>query len=59
MQENSNFQLLVLTDRVLISNLLERRRVAAVTLAILAKDGTDSKDTAGSLIQSHWTKPST
>lgn len=36
-------QLLILTGSVLVSNLLERRRDAAVTLAMLPDDGTDSK----------------
>lgn len=36
-------QLLILTGSVLVSNLVERRREAAVTLAMLPKDGTDSK----------------
>lgn len=42
MQKKSNIKLSVLTDSVLVSILLERRREAAVTLAMLPKDGTDS-----------------
>lgn len=36
-------QLLILTGSIFVSNLLERRRYATVTLAMLPDDGTDSK----------------
>lgn len=36
-------QLLILTGSVLVSNLVERRREAAVTLAMLPKERTDSE----------------
>lgn len=42
-KKKSDIQLIILTGSVLISNLLERRREATATLAMLPKDGTDSK----------------
>lgn len=51
--QKSDVYLLILTDNVLVSNLLERRREAAVTLAMLPEDGTIQRNRGGSLIQSH------
>lgn len=54
-----NNQLLLLTDVVLDSNILERRQDAARTLAILSVEGPIQRYSDGSNSLLHWTKPLT